>query len=307
MIEQVELSSFDLRYETHRLRHTATEKKLLSSILEHGIREPLQGVDTVETPESPGIRILLNGFKRYRCAVKLSLEMVPYSSLGNDEAFGIITLIRIATAKTLNILEQAKLIDELNKVHRLSISEIARLLDKSNGWVGMRLGMIEQMSDVVMEKIFKGQFPAYSYMYSLRPFMRMKGVKKGEIDEFVSLVSGKSLSTRDLDLLSRGYFNGGKDFREQLKNGDINWVLDHLKEKEKARATGDCTELERRVLREFETFRYLMNKIIQYSSDHRLKSSSFLALAHTWLSKTIKKMAGFTRYLEDFYDRTGQT
>ncbi len=76
--------------------------------------------------------------------------MVPYSSLGNDEAFGIITLIRIATAKTLNILEQAKLIDELNKVHQLSVSEIARLLDKSNGWVGMRLGMIKQMSEVVM-------------------------------------------------------------------------------------------------------------------------------------------------------------
>jgi hypothetical protein len=74
MIEQVELSSFDLRYKSHRLKHTATEKKLLSSILEHGIREPLQGVDTVETPELPGIRILLNGFKRYRCAVKLSHE-----------------------------------------------------------------------------------------------------------------------------------------------------------------------------------------------------------------------------------------
>lgn len=307
MVEEVEISSFDLRYEKHRLKHTATEKKLLSSICEHGIREPLQGVDTLETPESPGVRILLNGFKRYRCAVKLSLEIVPYSSLGNDEAFGIITLLRIATAKTLNILEQAKLIDELNKVHQLSISEMARLLDKSNGWVGMRLGMIEQMSEVVMEKIFKGQFPAYSYMYSLRPFMRMNGIKKGEIDEFVSLVSGKSLSTRDVDLLARGYFNGNNDFREQLKNGDINWVIDHLKEKEKAGATGDCTELERRVLRELENFRYSMNKIIQYSSDSRLKSPSFLALVHTWLGRIIKKMAGFTQCLEDFYDRTGKT
>jgi hypothetical protein len=66
-------------------------------------------------------------------------------------------------------------------------------------------------------------------------------------------------------------------------------------------------ELERRVLREFENFRYSRDKIIQYSSDSRLKSPSFMALAHSLLEKIIKKMAGFTRCLEEFYDRTGKT
>ncbi len=308
MIEQVELSSFDLRYENYRVKHPAIEKSLLASIHEQGIREPLQGVDTVETPESPGVRILLNGFKRYRCAQKISLLTVPYSCLGNDEAFGLITLLKIATAKNLTILEQARLIDELHKVHKLGVSEMAHLLEKSQGWVSMRIGMIEQMSEAVMDKIFKGQFPAYSYLYSIRPFMRMKEIRKEEIDEFVSLASGKSLSTRDVDLLARGYFNGNEDFREQLKNGDISWVLSHLKEKAGTTgATGDCSELERRVLREFENFRYTMSKIIHYSSDNRLKSPSFLALAHTWVGKIIKQMAGFTRCLEDFHDRTRQT
>ncbi len=294
-----------MRYENYRVKHPAREKSLLASIQEQGIREPLQGVDTVETPDSPGVRILLNGFKRYRCAQKLSLLAVPYSCLGSDEAFGLINLLKIATAKPLTILEQARLIDQLHKVHKLSVSEMAHLLEKSTGWVSMRLGMIEQMSEEVMDKIFKGQFPAYSYLYSIRPFMRMKEIKKEEIDAFVSLASGKSLSTRDVDLLARGYFNGSDDFREQLKNGDIDWVLSHLKEK--AGATGDCTELERRVLRQFENFRYSMSKIIQHSSDSRLKSPSFFALAHTWLGKTMKQMAGFSRCLEDFYDRTGQT
>jgi hypothetical protein len=307
MVDEVEISSFDLRYENYRVKHPATEKNLLASIHEQGIREPLQGVDTVETPDSPGIRILLNGFKRYRCAQKLSLLTVPYSCLGSDEAFGLITLLKIATAKTLTILEQARLIDELHKVHKLSVSEMAHLLEKSQGWVSMRIGMIEQMSEVVMDKLFKGQFPAYSYLYSIRPFMRMKGIKKREIDEFVSLTSGKSISTRDVDLLARGYFNGSDEFREQLKNGDICWVLSHLKEKEKTAVAGDCSELERRALREFENFRYSMNKIIQYSNDSRLKSPSFLALTHTWAGKTIKQLAGFTRCLEDFYDRTKQT
>jgi hypothetical protein len=307
MIQEVEIASFDLRYESCRMKNPTAEKALLTSILEHGIREPLQGVDSPESPGSRGSRILLNGFKRYRCALKLPIKIVPYSSLGSDEAFGIITLLRIANSKNLTTLEQAKLIDELNKVHKMSVSEIAQLLDKSKGWVGMRLGMIEQMSGCVMEKIFNGQFPAYSYMYSLRPFIRMNEIKKKEVEEFVCLASGKDLSIRDLDILTRGYFNGGEDFREQLKNGDISWALSHLKEKEKAEAGDDCTELERRVLRELEALRYCMGKITYHSGDNRLKSPSFCAQAHSLLGGILKQMVSFTRCLEVFYDRIRQT
>lgn len=307
MTEQVEISGFDLRYEDYRMKNPTAEKTLLASILEQGIREPLQGVDTLEPSGTSGPRILLNGFKRYRCAVKLSLAMVPYTSLGNDEAFGIITLLRIANAKTLSILEQAKLIDELSKVHKLSVSEMARLLDKSKGWVSMRLGMIEQMSETVMEKIFKGKFPAYSYMYSLRPFMRMNEIKKEELDEFVSLTSGRGLSIRDLDILARGYFNGNTDLREQLKNGDVAWALSHIKEKEAQGSSDDCTELERRVLRELESLRYSMDRVTYYGNDSRLKSPSFRARANRLLGGILKQMKSFSQCLEVFHDRIRQT
>ena len=46
MRETVELSSLDLRYEGHRLRDDAREARLLASIAERGIEEPLEGVDT---------------------------------------------------------------------------------------------------------------------------------------------------------------------------------------------------------------------------------------------------------------------
>ena len=127
MVEQVEISSLDLRYQDCRMRCPGAEKALLLSILDKGIRDPLQGIDTKQC------RILLDGFKRYRCANKLGIGIVPYCSLGSDEAFGIIELIRISNAKSLSILEQAKLIDELKSVHHMSVSEIARLVDKSKG------------------------------------------------------------------------------------------------------------------------------------------------------------------------------
>ena len=47
----------------------------MASIAERGIEEPLEGVDT------PGARLLLNGFKRYRWGKKLGIDSVPYIAL----------------------------------------------------------------------------------------------------------------------------------------------------------------------------------------------------------------------------------
>ena len=58
----IELSNLDLRYKSLRIKNKKQEGKLLSSIAERGIEEPFEGVD------ADGVHMLLNGFKRYRCA-----------------------------------------------------------------------------------------------------------------------------------------------------------------------------------------------------------------------------------------------
>ena len=78
----VEVAQLDLRYEGCRLKSPAAEARLLSAIAAGGIQEPLQGV------EVGGVRILLNGFKRLRCAKKLHLATVPFVALAADETAG---------------------------------------------------------------------------------------------------------------------------------------------------------------------------------------------------------------------------
>lgn len=73
MNESVELSSLDLRYESHRLRNNAWEARVLASMAERGIEKPLEGVD------APQGRFLLNGFKRYRCARSWRSPRCPMS------------------------------------------------------------------------------------------------------------------------------------------------------------------------------------------------------------------------------------
>ena len=213
MGQDVELSALDLRYESYRMKNPAQEARLLASIARRGIEEALEGVDRADQS------ILLNGFKRYRCASKLGIRVAPYASLGEDEALGILNLLRVSNDRSLTILEQARFIDDLRQLHQMSVADIAEQLSRSKSWVSMRLGLIGEMSPAVRERIFSGGFPVYPYMYTLRQFMRMNSVKKQEIEEFVVSVSGKKLSVREIEQLAQGYFRGPASFREAIQHG----------------------------------------------------------------------------------------
>ena len=101
-MREVEINQIDRRFEPLRLRDKGAEKVLLSSILEQGIRDPLQ---CVVKPEE-GL-ILLDGFKRLRCAEKLKMAIVPVVSAGNNEIDAILGLLRLSVSKGLSILEQS--------------------------------------------------------------------------------------------------------------------------------------------------------------------------------------------------------
>lgn len=298
MRELVELSSLDLRYEGHRLRDDAREARLLASISERGIEEPLQGVDTSET------RFLLNGFKRCRSAKKLSIDCVPYVSLGEEEATGILNLMRTATDKGLGILEQARFVADLVSIHGMSVAEVAQTLSRSKGWVSMRRRLLEEISPAIQEILFRGAFPVYSYMYTLRPFMRMNAERRQEIERFVAAVAGQRLSVRDIELLGRAYFRGPAPLREAIEGGKLGWSLDQLK-----RVPEDCqgcNTLERGLLRDLELLGKSMERVMARCHDPRLASRNFYAQANLLCAGLLSTLAPFGERMKEFHDRSGQ-
>ena len=299
MVEQIEISSLDLRYESFRLKSKKIENTLLVSIINHGIQEPLKGIDAGDE-----IHILLDGFKRYRCANKLNIGIVPYHSFGSDEPLGVIKLIRISNIKTLTILEQAKMIEELQKVHGMATTDIAGLLEKSKAWVSMRTGIFNEMSEYVMKRIFDGDFPVYSFMYTLRKFIRMNTIFKTDIDDFVKAIAGKGLSIRDIELLATGFFKGSYDLRQQIKQGNIAWGLSRLKES--ASRTPECTAAEQRMLRDLEALQRYMQKITYRVKHDRLSNDAFYAQAGLLVQDIIKFMDTFSLTMETLYDRCKQ-
>ncbi len=292
----IEISSIDLRYECCRVKSNYAEKLLIDSILTHGIREPLQGVDAED-----GSSILLNGFKRFRCARKLGIKIIPWHSLGNDASVGILELLRVSNAKSLTILEQARLIDELQSVQGMSGSDIALLLERSRAWVTVRTGIVKEMSSCVMDKIFSGQFPAYAYMYTLRQFMRIKGVSKKDVDEFVCSIAGRGLSLRDIDILANGYFKGSDEIRGQIQNGNISWGLEQLKSV--STVVTDCTQPEQNMLKDLEVAQKYMQRVACKSSDNRFKTPSFSAQASLLSGGILRHLHVFEKAVKDIYDR----
>ena len=298
MHEEIEITELDLRYEVCRMRNQACEGKLLVSIRERGIEEALEGVDR------DGRRVLLNGFKRHRCALALGISTVPYKSLGESESSGIINLLRPSENNALNILEQAHFLEELQGMHKLSIAELAQELSHSKSWVSMRLSLCSQMSDKVREKLFKGAFPVYSYMYTLRMFMRMNGVRMEEIETFVLAVSGKKLSVREVEQLAHCFFRGPESLRDQIAQGTIGLPLKSMTEVPVDE--NGCNEFERILLKDLEHCSKYMQQIMGKSKSKRIGRRAFYAQANLLTAGILSRTSAFTQSLKELYDISGQ-
>lgn len=295
MASEIEISNLDLRYEGHRMKHPGLEGRLLVSIAQQGIQEPLEGVGV------GGSYLLLNGFKRYRCARQLQIRMVPFRFLAEEEVGAIINLLRLSNEKTLSILEQARFLTELKQGQGMSLSEIAESLCRSKAWVSMRLRLMDEMSPAVREKLFEGAFPVYAYMYVLGPFMRMNGIGREAIDQFVQALSGHKLSLREIEQLAHGFFRGPDSLREQILSGNLALPLQRMKEVP-ADAAG-CSRLERLFLHDLELAQKYLQRIMTKSQDGRLQSRPFHAQCHLLTAGILSRAPAFFQTLRELHDR----
>ena len=217
---------------------------------------------------------------------------------------GIISLMRVAKDHSLNLLEQAKFTAELLTMHQMSVAEIAQKLCRSKGWVSMRCNLLDQMSEPVQRLLFRGAFPVYSYMYTLRPFMRMNSAGKESVERFVKAVAGQRLSVRDIELLAQGYFRGPPALREAVDQGKWSWSLEQLKGVPED--PQGCNDFERALLKDLQTLHRSMQRVMLKCQDQRLQNRTFFAEANLLAGGVLSNWEPFCQRMKEFYDRTGQ-
>jgi hypothetical protein len=141
-------------------------------------------------------------------------------------------------------------------------------------------------------------------MYTLRQFMRMNGVKKQDIEDFVVAVSGRKLSVREIEQLAHGYFRGPAAFREAIREGHTALVLERMGQVPED-ADG-CNEFERVLLKDLEIAHKYMQRVMGKSEDRRLKTRAFLAQAHLLTAGILSQSRAFFEVMRKLHDRCGQ-
>jgi hypothetical protein len=285
-VNQIECESISRKFENLRLQNGPDEKDLLWSIQKEGIHQPLGCV-----LEAGGAVVLLDGFKRFRSALKLRIPMVPVACLGVDEVQAVYELLFQSSEKTLNILEQAAFCDHLHLHHKIGVVAIADRLKKSPAWVSVRLGMFNDMSPEIKQALFQGHFPVRSYMYTIKPFTRVNKIARKDLDDFVRCVGGKALSTREIERLAVGFFKGGENLKAQIQNGHIPWTLKQLKASRVLTKGGELCDVERKFLRDLEVLRQCIHGLILATADPKLKDPAFLEKARVVFNDVFEQIA----------------
>jgi hypothetical protein len=291
---ELETRDIDLRYERCRLKDVRAERALLADISARGIERPLAGVSSDER------WILLDGFKRLRCARRLEMGYVPCVTLGADEAACITAMLRGPGQKRLTFLEEARFLQELRCAHNMSLGEIAASLGRSKGWASMRLAALADMSETVREVVFRGSFPARAWMYIVRPFTRVNDIDPASTDAFVQAVSGRGHSVREIERLARAYFHGTADTRREIESGHVAMALDELRG-----ASTACSARERACLNDLERVARSMETLPARAGDARLKTGAFRAQAQIVLAVILRRADEFLKAMRSLHDRCG--
>jgi hypothetical protein len=301
-METIELSCLDLRLEHTRTRNSAVEQALLQSIAERGILDPLHVAGSAAEQEY----VLLNGFKRYRCARKLGMGMAPAECIAGDLATGILTVIRRSDCGSgVTTLEQAALIEELHQRCGLSIYDIAQQLGRSPAWVRIRLEMVSELSSLLREKIMSGAFPVRAYLYGLRGFIHEHNVSMDRVDAFVAAVSGKGLSTRELFVLSRAYFNGGGAIERLIGGGSAHRALRLLCADPEGTEDPALSKRGQLFIKDLAAISAGMNRIVANVAALREETPPFMQYVNLWSFAIVRRLEVFTTVIKELYDRSG--
>jgi hypothetical protein len=216
MANEVELAHLDLRYESFRLKQAALEERLLASIAQRGIEEPLEGVEVKAVHRSCS-----TGSSGIAARASCGWRRCPIVSLGPDEAVGILSLLRTSNNRALSILEQAAFIAELKNAarHERGADRRRTLPEQILGQCAPGALRRDERTGAAAT-LRRGLSGLFLYV-PLRQFMRMNGVSREQIEEFVLALSGKGLSVREVEQLAHGCFRGPESFRQEILKGNV--------------------------------------------------------------------------------------
>ncbi len=192
---QLEHRQLDLRFADLRVRRPGKERRLLSSLSEHGQQVPI-----VVVPSGvAGTYVVVDGHKRVRALKRLGSDTVNATVWEMGEAEALLLARSLRTAEAESALEQGWLIHALHASFGRSQEEIARQLDRSPSWVSRRLALVRELPESVQELVRRGRVSSHAAMKHLVPMAR---ANRADCERLAAAVADLGLSTRDIGATS---------------------------------------------------------------------------------------------------------
>ncbi|MGE3376561.1 MAG: ParB/RepB/Spo0J family partition protein [Vicinamibacteria bacterium] len=153
----VPVEALDLGYRGLRLPPQATERHALeSSLKRHGLQQPLLATDAIVV----GALVLVDGFKRVEALAALGVPSALTRVMSLDAPSALAALLTTNTGRAgASDLEEAWVVESLQREGGLSQPEIGELLGRSKTWVCRRLQLIRKLERQVQDDVRLGLIP----------------------------------------------------------------------------------------------------------------------------------------------------
>ena len=148
------LEQLDLRLGFLRPVHAGAQKKMAASLVKHG------QLTAVVAVEEGGCHILIDGFKRHRCAGQLGMKTLKVTVLKKSCAEAKALLYLLNRPDGFSTIMEALLVWELVEIEGLNQVEAAALLERHKSWVCRRLSMIRSLAPEIIHDIKLELLPA---------------------------------------------------------------------------------------------------------------------------------------------------
>jgi ParB/RepB/Spo0J family partition protein len=207
---ELEFQQLDRRYEALRRRSPERERRLVSSLAEHGQQLPI----VVVAGES-GQHVVVDGYKRVRALRTLRRDTVIATAweLSEDAALVLERLMRASDQD--DALEQAWLLRELRERFDLSELELAKRFDKSKSWVSRRLALLSELPEAIQDQVRAGTLGAHAAGKYLVPLAR---ANMAECLTLVKALSTGKPTNRQVRSLYDALVSGGDGERALVLN-----------------------------------------------------------------------------------------
>jgi ParB family transcriptional regulator, chromosome partitioning protein len=205
--DEIGISSLVLRYSSTRIARPRALNMMISSMDRYGQITPV----VVVTED--GLMILIDGYLRVQALSRLGRDVVAAEVCEDGELRALFQLLSRCGERQWESVEQGWILRDIKDRFGCTASEMARSVGRDVSWVSRRLGLIESLSEDVLEAVCKGHVSTWAATRVLVPLARAKPSHAKQLTRYLS---DTPMPTRDLAAFLKHYENSNKRTRDRM-------------------------------------------------------------------------------------------